>query len=75
MLTPVAGFLRSSPESYPEAAGEVHYLEGLKTCVMPVKLEPGTKYVVWFNTTDYQNFKDREGRPAVPQLLTFTTRN
>jgi Bacterial Ig-like domain len=67
-------WVRSSPESFPESAGDVHYLPGMKTCVMPVKLEPGTKYVVWFNTANYQNFKDREGRPAVPHLLRFTTR-
>jgi hypothetical protein len=41
---------------------------------MPVTLEPGTKYVVWFNTASYQNFKDTDGRPAEPYLLTFTTR-
>jgi hypothetical protein len=67
-------WVRSSPESFPDANGDVHYLDDLKTCVMPVKLTPATKYVVWFNTTNYQNFKDRDGRPAVPQLLTFTTR-
>lgn len=67
-------WVRSSPESFPESAGDVHYLADKKTCVMPVKLEPGTKYVVWLNRAQYQNFKDPEGRPAVPQLLTFTTR-
>jgi hypothetical protein len=67
-------WVRSSPDEFPESTGDVHYLEGMKTCVMPVKLEPGTKYVVWFNSANYQNFKDREGRPAVPHLLTFTTR-
>jgi hypothetical protein len=67
-------WVRSSPEQFPESTGDVHYLDGLTTCVMPVKLEPGTKYVVWFNTANYQNFKDQDGRPAVPHLLTFTTR-
>jgi Bacterial Ig-like domain len=67
-------WVRSSPEAFPESAGDVHYLEDGKTCVMPVKLQPGTKYVVWFNSAKYQNFKDREGRPATPYLLTFTTR-
>jgi RNA polymerase sigma-70 factor (ECF subfamily) len=66
-------WVKSSPEAFPESTGDVHYLADGKTCVMPVKLEPGTKYVVWFNTANYQNFKDREGRPAVPHLLTFTT--
>lgn len=67
-------WVRSSPEEFPESAGEVHYRDDMKTCVMPVTLEPGKKYVVWFNTENYQNFKDRDGRPAVPHLLTFTTR-
>jgi RNA polymerase sigma-70 factor (ECF subfamily) len=67
-------WVRSSEHDFPEGAGEIYYLNDGKTCVMPVKLRPGTKYVVWFNTANYQNFKDREGRPAEPYLLTFTTR-
>jgi hypothetical protein len=67
-------WVRSSPEEFPESVGDVHYQDDMKTCVMPVTLEPGKKYVVWFNTENYQNFKDRDGRPAVPHLLTFTTR-
>jgi hypothetical protein len=67
-------WVRSSPEEFPESTGDVHYVEGLTTCVMPVKLEPDTKYVVWFNSANFQNFKDEDGRPAVPHLLTFTTR-
>jgi hypothetical protein len=67
-------WVRSSAEEFPESAGQTHYLADHKTCVMPVKLAPKTKYVIWFNTANYQNFKDREGRPAVPHLLTFTTR-
>ncbi len=67
-------WMHASPDTFPEGAGEVHYLPGTETCVMPVKLEPGKKYVVWFNTTKFQNFVDVEGRPAEPYLLTFTTR-
>lgn len=66
-------WVKSSAESFPESTGEVHYLPDMKTCVMPVKLKPGTRYVVWFNSANYQKFKDRDGRPAVPFLLTFTT--
>jgi hypothetical protein len=68
-------WVRSSSNEFPESAGEVHYLDGMKTCVMPVKLEAGKKYTVWFNTANYQNFKDADGRPAEPNLLTFTTRS
>ena len=67
-------WVRSSSNDFPESTGEVHYLDDLKTCVMPVQLEPGKKYTVWFNNSTYQNFKDADGRPAVPYLLNFTTR-
>ncbi len=67
-------WVQSSPASFPKSAGDVHYLADMKTCVMPVELEPGTKYVIWFNRAQYLNFKDPEGRPAEPHLLTFTTR-
>jgi hypothetical protein len=67
-------WVRSSSNDFPEKAGEVHFLENMKTCVMPVKLESGKKYTVWFNTANYENFKDADGRPAEPYLLSFTTR-
>jgi RNA polymerase sigma-70 factor (ECF subfamily) len=66
-------WVRSSSNDFPETTGEVHYLDDLKTCVMPVRLEPGKTYCVWFNNSTYQNFKDADGRPAVPYLLNFTT--
>jgi hypothetical protein len=68
-------WVRSSSNDFPESIGEVHYLDDMKTCVMPVQLEPGKKYTVWFNTAKYQNFKDADGRPAEPYLLTFTTQD
>lgn len=67
-------WVRFSDKTFPTSAGEIHYAEGAKTCVMPVKLEPGKKYILWLNTAKFQNFKDTEGRPAEPYLLTFTTR-
>jgi hypothetical protein len=66
-------WVRASEHTFPDSMGDVHYLDDGKTCVMPVKLKANTKYVVWLNSANYQNFKDREGRPAEPYLLTFTT--
>ena len=66
-------WVKSSPASFPEAAGDIHYLADMQTCAMPVALKPKTRYVIWFNSANYQNFKDRDGRPAIPYLLTFTT--
>ncbi|HEX3601654.1 MAG TPA: permease prefix domain 1-containing protein [Lacipirellulaceae bacterium] len=67
-------WVQVSIDSFPASNGDVHYLDDGMTCVWPVKLEPGKKYVVWFNSASYHNFKDRDGRPAKPFMLTFTTR-
>jgi hypothetical protein len=53
--------------------GKPHYLEDGKTCVLPVKLEPGKTYVVWLNSPSFKNFKDSDGRSSIPYLLVFET--
>ena len=45
-----------------------------RTCTLRVKLAPGTKYAVWINRGQFQNFLGRNGTPAVPYLLVFETR-
>jgi len=65
----------STDKPFPESAGDIHYLEDHKTCVMPVKLEPGKKYVIWVNSSKFDGFRDRDDRPAVPYYLTFQTRD
>ena len=61
--------------SFPEIAGEVRYLADGRTCVAPVKLYPGRKYAIWFNSPNYRHsaFRDRNNIPAVPYLLVFET--
>jgi hypothetical protein len=54
--------------------GDPHYEADGKTCVLPVKLEPGKEYVISLNTEDYHGFKDTMGHAAVPFLLQFKTR-
>jgi hypothetical protein len=51
-----------------------HYKSDRKTCVLPVKLEPGKTYVVWINSQTFRNFRDAGGRPAVPYLIVFETK-
>jgi RNA polymerase sigma-70 factor (ECF subfamily) len=58
----------------PESNGEVHYLADKKTCVMPVKLEPGKTYVVGINGGRFHNFKDAEGHSSLAMTLAFRTR-
>ncbi len=62
-------------ESFPEIAGDVRYLADGRTCVAIVKLYPGRKYAIWFNSPNYKHnaFRDRTNNPAVPYLLVFET--
>jgi RNA polymerase sigma-70 factor (ECF subfamily) len=60
-------------ENFPETTGQPRYASDGRTCVLPVKLEPGKFYATWLNSEKFGNFKDRDGRSAVPYLLTFTT--
>lgn len=60
-------------ETFPEMDGQPKYLEDGRTCVLPVKLQPGKFYATWLNSEKFRNFKDQNGTPAVPYLLTFRT--
>jgi RNA polymerase sigma-70 factor (ECF subfamily) len=61
-------------DTFPKVTGEIRYEKDRRTCVLPVKLEPGKTYVLWLNTARFQNFKDGAGQPAVPYLLVFETK-
>ena len=63
-----------SKESFPRITGDIKFLNDKRTCVAPVKLEAGKTYVVWFNSRNYQNFKDKNHYSAIPYLLVFQTR-
>lgn len=66
-------WVQIAPENFPEIAGGPRYLEDKRTCVLDVKLKPGTTYIIWLNTQKFSNFKDEEGRSAQPYLLMFET--
>ena len=61
--------------SAPEMIGRPRYEADGKTCVLKVKVEPNKTYAYWLNSEKFKNFKDRQGRPAVPYLLGFKTKN
>ena len=63
-----------SRESFPKMDGKIKYLADKRTCVLPVKLEAGKVYAIWVNSAKFENFKDTDGRPAVPYLLVFRTK-
>jgi hypothetical protein len=61
-------------DSTPEVIGKPRYEADQKTCVLKVKLEPGKTYGYWINSQSFKNFKDRQGRSAVPYMLVFQTK-
>jgi len=61
--------------SEPEVVEKPKYQADGKTCVIKVKLAPDKTYGYWLNSEKFKNFKDTSGRPAVPYLLTFKTRD
>lgn len=63
-----------SEGSFPKLDGKPKYEKDKKTCVLPVKLEPGKTYAIWVNSEKFGNFKDADGRSAVPYLLVFRTK-
>jgi hypothetical protein len=63
-----------SRDSFPMQDGKPTYLADKRTCVLPVKLEPGKTYVIRVNSEKYRDFKDTDGRSAVPYLLVFKTK-
>jgi RNA polymerase sigma factor (sigma-70 family) len=69
-------WVQLSDESFPKSVGDtpIHYEKDKRTCVMKVKLEPGKTYAIWLNNEQYTNFKDADGRSAVPYLLVFKTK-
>jgi RNA polymerase sigma factor (sigma-70 family) len=63
-----------SDETFPKTTGKPHYEKDRRTCILPVKVEPGKTYVLWLNSAKFGNFKDGDGRSAVPYLLVFETK-
>lgn len=63
-----------SKESFPESGGQIHYKADKRTVVMPVKLQPGKTYVLWFNRAQFNSFRDTQNNPSVPYQLVFETK-
>ena len=66
--------IHGNKENFPTGDGKPKYLADKRTCVLPVKLEPGKTYALWVNSEKFTNFKDGDGRSAVPFLLVFRTK-
>ena len=64
-----------SSNTVPKFTGKARFLDDRRTCVAPVRLEPGHTYAIAFNSEKDQGFQDGEGRAALPYLLVFETRS
>ncbi len=64
-----------SRDTFPEVTDKngIRYLDDKRTCILPVKLQPGKTYALWINTQKNTNFKDTNHASAVPYLLAFET--
>src|SRR5438105_487661 len=51
-------------DTFPHTTGKPHYLADHRTCVLPVKLEPGHAYVLLLNFPPFDSFTDVDGRKA-----------
>jgi RNA polymerase sigma-70 factor (ECF subfamily) len=74
MLDKSWSWVTVSGGTFPKTEGDPKYLKDKRTCVLTVKLEPGKTYATWINSDQFDNFKDADGRPAVPYLLVFETK-
>jgi len=61
-------------DKFPQVTGQPNYTENNTKNVLPVKLEPNKEYVIWINTVNFKNFKDRAGNPVEPYRFTFETK-
>jgi RNA polymerase sigma factor (sigma-70 family) len=67
-------WVQLSKETFPETKGRPHYEKDKRTCVLPVKLEPGKTYAISVNSQRFANFRDTDDNRAIPYMLLFRTR-
>jgi hypothetical protein len=66
-------WVMESKDTFPTITGQASFKDS-RTCVLPVKLEPGKTYRIWINAKKQTGFRDVNNTPAVPYLLAFQTR-
>lgn len=51
-----------------------YWIDGGKTCVLPVELKPGVEYKLGLNSPSHKNFQSAGGVPLEPVSYTFKTK-
>lgn len=62
------------PARYPDCAKAPRLSADARTFTLSCRAEAGRAYAVGFNGGRFRNFRDRDGVPAEPYLLRFSTR-
>jgi hypothetical protein len=65
-------WVMESKDTFPTVTGSASFKDN-RTCVLPVKLEPGKTYRIWINSQKNTGFRDVTNTPVVPYLLVFQT--
>ena len=65
--------VNSSRGIFPDLIGQPRW-EDEKTFVWPMKLDPNTDYWLSVNSARFTNFRSKNGEPAVPYPIAFSTR-
>ncbi len=60
--------------TFPESAGKPFWDEERRVLSFPVRLKHATTYRFGLNAQDYYTFRDRDGSPLRPLVMTFRTR-
>ena len=75
MLDKHWSWVRRYNDKYPRTTGSPSFDKALRTCSLPVKLEPGRVYWVEFNLPPYTSFRSADGVIAVRYALVFATKD
>ncbi len=62
------------PDKFPRITGDPSYGASFTINTLPVELEPNKEYEIWINTSQFKNFTDKAGNPAIPYKLMFKTK-
>ena len=60
-------------ETFPQTTGNAKWIDK-RTCVLPVELEPGKKYLLGINAPSFKNFQSEAGVSVVPVEYSFSTK-
>ncbi|MBN2497761.1 MAG: tetratricopeptide repeat protein [Deltaproteobacteria bacterium] len=74
-MTKSWAWVRRFEDRYPVTTGKPSYDEDMRTCTLPVALEPGKVYWIELNSGRFVGFLSKLGIPARRHLFVFATRS